>query len=106
VTHDIRTLTSALFQPHVGTEATMEAPDGGAIPVRIAKVEDLPRSTPPDAPRLSFHVILESPEPCPFGRGDFTLVHSGWGRLGPVYVERIFPGTMASDKAVFELTFG
>jgi hypothetical protein len=104
--HNIRTLTSAPFRPHIGTEVALETADAQVVRARLVKVEDLPRSTPPDAARLSFHLILEAPEPCPLGRGDFTLVHPGWGRLGPLYVERIFPGSLTCDRAVFEVTFG
>ena len=105
LTYDIATLTSEPFKTLVDQEVTMEAVDGRAVTARLTKVEELPRSTPPDAPRTSFHLILKVPEPCPFATGYFTLSHPDLGHLGPLHKERIFPGSMNSPLACFEVTF-
>ena len=105
MTHDIARLTSAPFAPALDQEVTLEAADGRTLAATLTKVEDLPRSTPPDAPRTSFHLILKTPEPCPFGSGQYVLRHPAWGSVGPVHAERIFAGSLQSPLACFEVTF-
>jgi len=105
MTHDIARLTSAPFAPALDQEVMMAAADGRTVTATLTKVEELPRFTPPDAPRPSFHLIFKAAEPCPFGSGDYSLIHEAWGSLGPVHVERVFPGAATSPFAYFEVVF-
>ncbi|HYC01651.1 MAG TPA: hypothetical protein VED40_00065 [Azospirillaceae bacterium] len=105
MSHDIRALTSAPFQPLLNQEVTLTRTGGGAFRARLTKVEDLPRYTMPGAPRTAFHLILKTDGPTDFASGDYVLAHEALGSIGPVHVERVFTGEPDQKYAAFQVSF-
>lgn len=105
---ELRTLSAALFGPHLNTVFTMVSEEGLEIAATLVACTEHPRNTMRGTLRTAFDLLLECPaEGLPhFNGAPFTLTHPVVESFGPVYVERINPATPAgSDTAVFQIIF-
>lgn len=100
---DIATIDAEFFRPHLGSVIALADSQGNVVLApTLLQVEDRPRSTMPNAPRQSFVLTLAAPLPCDVDSGHYTLGHSEFGTVGPVYVVRVMPG---DDRAWFGVYF-
>lgn len=102
---DLSEIACGAFSPLIGAELVLEREDGSTLVTKVASATEYPKSTPPDARRTAFSVILHAPETCTDGEGNYTLVHPDLGRVGPVFVVRIHPAAIAPTEASFQIAF-
>lgn len=103
---DIATISAEFFRKYVDESIALVDQSGTvALVTTLRQVDEQPRSTAPDAPRVAFTLELSAPEPCTADGGTFILAHPGFGQFGPVFVNRVFRGTLAQDHAAFQVCF-
>lgn len=103
---DLATVSADFFRPHVGGTIAL-ADEAGTVllTATLRQVDEQPRSTAPDSPRVAFTLELSAPMPCAADSGKYVLAHPDFGRFGPVDVTRVFRGTLANDFAAFQICF-
>lgn len=102
---DLATLSSSSFTGLRGEMVTLRFEAGPPLEVILQSVTEQPQATAPDAPRTAFTVVFTCPAPCDIRGGTADIVHPQLETVGPVMVERMFPGVLATDRAYFKLDF-